>query len=142
MIEIVPAILVKSKEELNERMREVEPYVKRVQIDIMDEYGGCHACRNHITQGIHLQTELTAGTEKSGDSSVKGIENAGQKDKEGSGGKMLLVGGRKFLNSTCSGVLLVGTAMSPVRISSGKKPLVHRSSIDKVSATGGPVSGG
>lgn len=36
MIEIVPAILVKSKEELNERMREVEPYVNRVQIDIMD----------------------------------------------------------------------------------------------------------
>lgn len=36
MIEIVPAILVKSKEELNERLREVEPYVNRVQIDIMD----------------------------------------------------------------------------------------------------------
>lgn len=36
MIEIVPAILVKSKEELNERMSEVEPYVKRVQVDIMD----------------------------------------------------------------------------------------------------------
>jgi len=36
MIEIVPAILVKSEEELNERMKEVEPYVNRVQIDIMD----------------------------------------------------------------------------------------------------------
>lgn len=36
MIEIVPAILVKTKEELNERMREVEPFINRVQIDIMD----------------------------------------------------------------------------------------------------------
>ena len=36
MIEIVPAILVKNKQELNERMKEVEPYVNRVQIDIMD----------------------------------------------------------------------------------------------------------
>jgi len=36
MIEIVPAILVKTKEELNERLREVEPFVNRVQIDIMD----------------------------------------------------------------------------------------------------------
>jgi len=36
MIKIVPAILVKTIEELNERLREVEPYVNRVQIDIMD----------------------------------------------------------------------------------------------------------
>lgn len=36
MIEIVPAILVKTVDELNERVKEVEPYVKRVQIDIMD----------------------------------------------------------------------------------------------------------
>ena len=36
MIEIVPAILVKTPKELEERLREVEPYVNRVQIDIMD----------------------------------------------------------------------------------------------------------
>ena len=35
-IEIVPAILVKNREELNQRIKEIEPYVKRVQIDIMD----------------------------------------------------------------------------------------------------------
>jgi len=36
MIEIVPAILVKTSEELEQRLKEVEPYVNRVQIDIMD----------------------------------------------------------------------------------------------------------
>jgi len=36
MIEIVPAILVKTPKELKERLREVEPFVNRVQIDIMD----------------------------------------------------------------------------------------------------------
>jgi len=36
MIEIVPAILVKTSEELQQRLKEVEPYVNRVQIDIMD----------------------------------------------------------------------------------------------------------
>lgn len=36
MIEIVPAILVKNVEELKERVREVEPYVNRIQLDIMD----------------------------------------------------------------------------------------------------------
>ena len=37
MIEIGPAILVKTFEELNQRLKEVEPYVKRVHIDIMDD---------------------------------------------------------------------------------------------------------
>jgi len=36
MIEIVPAILVKTPEELEQRFKEVEPYVDRIQIDIMD----------------------------------------------------------------------------------------------------------
>jgi len=36
MIEIVPAILVKTRNELEQRFREVEPYVNRIQIDIMD----------------------------------------------------------------------------------------------------------
>ncbi len=36
MIEIVPAILVKTQEELEQRFKEVEPYVDRIQIDIMD----------------------------------------------------------------------------------------------------------
>jgi len=36
MIEIVPAVLVKTAEELKQRVKEVEPFVKRVQIDIMD----------------------------------------------------------------------------------------------------------
>lgn len=36
MIEIVPAVLVKTAEELRQRVKEVEPFVKRVQIDIMD----------------------------------------------------------------------------------------------------------
>ena len=36
MIEIVPAILEKTVEELKQRVKEVEPFVKRVQIDIMD----------------------------------------------------------------------------------------------------------
>jgi len=36
MIEIVPAILVKTYKELEQRLKEVEPYVKRVHIDIMD----------------------------------------------------------------------------------------------------------
>jgi ribulose-phosphate 3-epimerase len=36
MIEIVPAILVKTPEELKQKLKEVEPYVNRVQIDIMD----------------------------------------------------------------------------------------------------------
>lgn len=36
MIEIVPAILVKTREELEQRFKEVEPYVDRIQIDIMD----------------------------------------------------------------------------------------------------------
>jgi len=36
MIEIVPAILVKIPAELQQKLKEVEPYVKRVQIDIMD----------------------------------------------------------------------------------------------------------
>ncbi|MDI6826697.1 MAG: ribulose-phosphate 3-epimerase [Candidatus Aenigmarchaeota archaeon] len=35
-IEIVPAILVKTVDELNERVKEVEPHVKRIQLDIMD----------------------------------------------------------------------------------------------------------
>jgi ribulose-phosphate 3-epimerase len=35
-VEIVPAILVKTAEELKQRVKEVEPFVKRVQIDIMD----------------------------------------------------------------------------------------------------------
>ena len=35
-VEIVPAILVKTPEELEQRIREVEPYVNRVHIDIMD----------------------------------------------------------------------------------------------------------
>lgn len=36
MIEIVPAILVKTVDELNQRVKEVEPYVNRIQVDIMD----------------------------------------------------------------------------------------------------------
>jgi ribulose-phosphate 3-epimerase len=36
MIEIVPAILVKTIDELNQRVKEVEPYVNRIQLDIMD----------------------------------------------------------------------------------------------------------
>jgi ribulose-phosphate 3-epimerase len=36
MIEIVPAILVKNLGELNKRLKEVESYVNRIQIDIMD----------------------------------------------------------------------------------------------------------
>jgi len=36
MIEVGPAILVKSLRELEERLEEVEPYVKRAHIDIMD----------------------------------------------------------------------------------------------------------
>jgi ribulose-phosphate 3-epimerase len=36
MIEIVPAILEKTAEDLKQRVKEVEPFVKRVQIDIMD----------------------------------------------------------------------------------------------------------
>jgi ribulose-phosphate 3-epimerase len=36
MIEIVPAILVKTMDELKERVKEVESCVKRVQVDIMD----------------------------------------------------------------------------------------------------------
>lgn len=36
MIEIVPAVLEKTAEELKQRVKEVEPFVKRVQIDIMD----------------------------------------------------------------------------------------------------------
>jgi len=36
MIEIVPAVLVKTAEELKQRVKEVEPFVDRVQIDIMD----------------------------------------------------------------------------------------------------------
>jgi len=36
MIEIVPAVLVKTAEELKQRVKEVEPFVNRVQIDIMD----------------------------------------------------------------------------------------------------------
>jgi len=36
MIEIVPAVLVKNLEELNQRVKEVEPFVNRIQIDIMD----------------------------------------------------------------------------------------------------------
>lgn len=36
MIEIVPAILEKTAEELKNKVRQVEPFVKRVQIDIMD----------------------------------------------------------------------------------------------------------
>jgi ribulose-phosphate 3-epimerase len=35
-VEIVPAILVKTPEELEQRVREVEPYVSRLHIDIMD----------------------------------------------------------------------------------------------------------
>jgi ribulose-phosphate 3-epimerase len=35
-IEIIPAILVKSKEDFASRISSVSPYVKRVQIDIMD----------------------------------------------------------------------------------------------------------
>jgi ribulose-phosphate 3-epimerase len=35
-VEIVPAVLVKTAEELKQRVKEVEPFVKRVQIDIMD----------------------------------------------------------------------------------------------------------
>ncbi|MCX6821541.1 MAG: ribulose-phosphate 3-epimerase [Candidatus Aenigmarchaeota archaeon] len=37
VIEIVPAILVKTVDELNQRLKEVEPYVKRIHIDIMDD---------------------------------------------------------------------------------------------------------
>lgn len=36
-IEIGPAILVKTVDELNQRLKEVEPYVERVHIDIMDD---------------------------------------------------------------------------------------------------------
>ncbi len=36
MIEIVPAVLEKTAEELKQRVKEVEPFVKRVHIDIMD----------------------------------------------------------------------------------------------------------
>jgi len=36
MIEIVPAVLVKTAVELKQRVKEVEPFVNRVQIDIMD----------------------------------------------------------------------------------------------------------
>jgi ribulose-phosphate 3-epimerase len=36
MIEIVPAILVKTPAELQQKLKEVEPYVNRIQIDIMD----------------------------------------------------------------------------------------------------------
>jgi ribulose-phosphate 3-epimerase len=35
-IEIVPAILVKNLEELNQKVKEIEPYVNRIQVDIMD----------------------------------------------------------------------------------------------------------
>ena len=37
VIEIGPAILVKTVDELNQRLKEVEPYVKRIHIDIMDD---------------------------------------------------------------------------------------------------------
>lgn len=36
MIEIVPAIIAKNYEEMEERIKMVEPYVGRVQVDIMD----------------------------------------------------------------------------------------------------------
>ena len=36
MIEIVPAILVKTVEELKQKVKEVEPFVNRIQLDIMD----------------------------------------------------------------------------------------------------------
>ena len=35
-VEIVPAILVKSREEFGKKIAQVAPHVKRVQIDIMD----------------------------------------------------------------------------------------------------------
>ena len=35
-VEIVPAVLVKTAEELKQRVKEVEPFVNRIQIDIMD----------------------------------------------------------------------------------------------------------
>ena len=36
MIEIVPAIIAKSYQELEEKVKTVEPYIARVQLDIMD----------------------------------------------------------------------------------------------------------
>ncbi len=56
MIEIVPAILVKTPEELKERVREVEPYVNRVQIDIMD--GKFVPNKTIQPEDIDLKTDL------------------------------------------------------------------------------------
>ncbi|PJC22874.1 hypothetical protein CO059_01495, partial [candidate division WWE3 bacterium CG_4_9_14_0_2_um_filter_48_10] len=36
MIEVIPTVLVKSQEEFEKRLRLVEPYVERVQWDIID----------------------------------------------------------------------------------------------------------
>ena len=56
MIEIVPAILVKTPEELKEKVRQVEPYVNRIQIDIMD--GKFVPNKTIQPEDIDLETDL------------------------------------------------------------------------------------
>jgi ribulose-phosphate 3-epimerase len=56
MIEIVPAILVKTPEELKQRVKEVEFYVKRIQIDIMD--GKFVPNKTIQPEDIKLKTDL------------------------------------------------------------------------------------
>jgi len=56
MIEIVPAILVKTSEELKEKVRQVEPYVNRIQIDIMD--GKFVPNKTIQPEDIDLETDL------------------------------------------------------------------------------------
>ena len=52
MVEIIPAILVKDKRDFSSKIAAVAPYVKRVQIDIMDGkcsqyHFGCRGLRSN-----------------------------------------------------------------------------------------------
>ena len=58
MVEIIPSIIAKDHKELEEKIRAVEPYVERVQIDIMDGIFVSNRTMDGMAELQKLETNL------------------------------------------------------------------------------------
>lgn len=58
MVEIIPSIIAKDFKELEEKVRAVEPYVERVQIDIMDGIFVQNRTMDGVAEIQKLETDL------------------------------------------------------------------------------------
>ena len=58
MVEVIPSIIAKDYKELEEKIRAVEPYVERVQIDIMDGIFVSNRTMDGMAELQKLETNL------------------------------------------------------------------------------------